>query len=125
MISDAERDARAAANEARQAADRKPRLSSEGQLFVSLAAAEQWHDLNDFGGVEEARRDLTSLLLDAYRTEADPDIVRYRSKSSGLDLQARVAREGRLIVVVSLNVRDINVGKGDRSAQAARRRIVR
>jgi hypothetical protein len=105
----------------------KPRLSSEGQIYVTLAAAEQWLDANDFGGLEEARRDLTELLLDAYRQDGDPGQVRYRSKSEGIDLQARVVPEGRLIVVVSIHVRDHVSGRGarNRDRDAARRRVVR
>lgn len=100
----------------------KPRLGAEGQVFVSLRAAEQWLDANDFTGIEEARRDLTELLLDAYRTDGDPELVRYRSKAQRLDLYARIAREGRLLVVVSVSPRDLVGSAGNK---AARRRIVR
>lgn len=51
----------------------KPKLSTEGQLYVTLAAAEQWLAANDFDGLEEARRDLTVLLMGAHRVDSHPE----------------------------------------------------
>jgi hypothetical protein len=103
----------------------KPRLSTEGQIYVTLAAAEQYlAQAGSLEGIESARRELTTLMLDAYRTDGDPDCCRYRNSSRGIDLTARVSKEGRLIVVISAHVRDFNVGVGDRAAKQ-RRRIVR
>jgi hypothetical protein len=60
--------------------------------------------------IEEARRELTELLLDAKCNEEAPSadgLARYRARSgtSGLDISAMVAREGRLLIVVSASVR--------------------
>lgn len=111
----------------------KPKLSTEGQIYVTLRAAEEWLAANDFGGVEEARRDLTELLMDAHRVDSQPDQVRYRSRHEGIDLQAKVVEEGRLLVVLSIYVREIPSRDAARARQRARelavtprpRRIVR
>lgn len=101
--------------------ERKPRLSEEGQIYVTLAAAEQWSRANDYGGIEEARRDLTELLLDAYRTGDPADgMVRLRRTAERIDLQAHVSTESRLLVVTRVIVREYRGGAGD-----GRRRIVR
>lgn len=102
--------------------ERKPRLSEQGQIYVTLAAAEQWERANNYSGVEEARRDLTELLLDAYFTGDGSDgMVRRRVPAEGLDVQAHVIREKRLLVVNRVHVRDLNsTGRGQ-----GRRRIVR
>jgi len=94
----------------------RPKLSTEGQIFVTLAAAEAWLEANDFSGVEEARRDLTRLLMDAHRVESEPHQVRYRSHADALDLEARVVEEDGLLVVVSINVREL-ASKGTRAAK--------
>lgn len=86
--------------------ERKPRISTEGQLYVTLAAAQQWHAANSFTGIEEARRDLTETLTEAYRY-GDPanGMIRYKSHSQRLMLEAHVRVEGRLLVVTRINVR--------------------
>lgn len=86
----------------------KPTLAETGQVYVSLAAAREYaaHErLRD----EEARRELTELAMDARET-AEPGVWRMRRRSSGLDLQLRVAKEGRLLVVTHARVREGNVG---------------
>lgn len=101
----------------------KPRLSTEGNVYVTLLAAEQFLDATSgLGGVEEARRALTGYMLDAYRTGDDPSAVRYRSAREGIDISARASREGRLVVIVSCAVRTYNGGSGGAGRS---RRIVR
>jgi hypothetical protein len=82
------------------------RLYQTGQIYVTASAARTYAD---WGGwqVEEARRDLTELLLDATQreTERPPELWRIRSRTESVDITARVAREGRLAVVVSINAR--------------------
>lgn len=88
-------------------------LGQAGAVLVSLAAAEQYAAAEDLG-VEDARRELTELLLDARENQAQDGRWRARSKSSGLDLTARVARDGRLLVVTSIDARDHVTGRGRR-----------
>lgn len=104
--------------------ERKPRISTEGQLYITLAAAEQWHRANDFRGIEEARRDLTETLLEAYRY-GDPanGMIRYKSHSQRLMLEAHVSVEGRLLVVRRINIRTYERGGG--GPASPKRRIVR
>lgn len=90
----------------------KPRITNEGHVYVSLAAAEQYQRAMGYDGIEEARRDLTDIMLDAHRT--DTGDVRMRNNKRGLDISARVARDGRLLVIVSVNVRDRNFGSSRR-----------
>lgn len=100
----------------------RPKLGTEGQIYVTLRAAEEWLAANDFGGVEEARRDLTELLVDAHRVDSKPDQVRYRSRAEGLDLQAHVVPEGKLLVVASVQVREVTRGsRASRDGQQVRR----
>lgn len=98
----------------------RPLLGSLGQIYVTLRAAE------DYAGderlrAEEARRELTELLLDARVRDpaAEPMQVRARSRASGIDLSATVVREGRLLVVTSAHARDAPQG---RNAADPRRR---
>lgn len=90
-----------------------------GQVYVTLAAARSYlADMERLGdaptGIEEARRELTELLLDATTgplhglAAGQPEAWRARSRTTGLDVSARVAREGRLAIVVSVTVRDYN-----------------
>lgn len=100
---------------------RKRRLSAEGQIYVTAAAAQQYMaDMPGVRGIEEARRELTEIMLDAYRTEGGA--VRARNRQRALDLSARVVQEGRLLVVVSVTCRDLTEGDPDRPSRA--RRIV-
>jgi len=93
----------------------KPRITTEGHVYVSIAAAEQYAramSMDPVRELEEARRDLTELMLDAYRTETGT--VRMRNNKRGLDISARVAKEGRLLVIVSVETRDRNFGSARR-----------
>lgn len=89
------------------APDPRPRLGDAGgHLYVTMAAAQRFAA---FGGMqlEEARRQLTLLLLDAkLQREGEPSHWRARSRSTGLDIKATVVREGPLLVVLSCNVRE-------------------
>lgn len=90
-----------------------PRLGERGQIFVSLKATETFaRELTVIDGkdwrIEESRRYLTELLIDAKVAHEDdvPWKVRARSNKSGLDVSASVIREGRLLVVVAAHVRE-------------------
>jgi hypothetical protein len=83
-----------------------PRLMALGQVYVTLTAAEQYARQRGLR-IEEARRELTELLLDArVQDETSPMRVRARSRLTQIDVSARVSREGRLLVVVSLDSKD-------------------
>lgn len=80
------------------------RLGGDGvHLYVTRAAALAFARATG-RQPEEARRRLTELLLDA-RPGADPSRWRYRSRETGLDIDARVITEGRLDVVTHVHVR--------------------
>lgn len=81
------------------------RLGERGQIYVTLSAAERYVELRRMRP-EEARRELTELLIEArVQSEGPPMLVRARSRRTSLDITARVAREGGLLVVVSVNVK--------------------
>lgn len=88
-----------------------------GVVYVTLAAAETYAAAEQIQ-IEEARRELTELLLDAARVKGEPsargatELWRCRRRSTGLDISARISRESKLAVVVSINVREHNVGGG-------------
>lgn len=84
-------------------------LAQQGAVYVSHAAAVTYSRAEDIG-TEEARRELTEILLDARQVESDPTQWRMRKRSTDLDITCRVAREGRLLVVTSVNVRARNSG---------------
>jgi hypothetical protein len=84
-------------------------LAQQGAVYVSHAAAVTYARAEDIG-TEEARRELTEILLDARQVESDPTQWRYRRRSTDLDITCRVAREGRLLVATSVNVRTRNSG---------------
>jgi hypothetical protein len=85
----------------------RPTLASTGAVYVTLAAARRFRELGGYGEheLETARRELTELLLDAKQSTADPSRWRARRRATDLDLTAIVAREGRLLVVTSVNAR--------------------
>lgn len=95
-------------------APKKPRLSEEGQVYVTMAAAEDYlRGMPHLDGIEAARRELTLVAMDAYRT-TEPNHARARVKRLGLDLSLRVSNEPPLIVIVGVHARDWNVGRGRR-----------
>lgn len=91
----------------------RPRLSAAGQVYVTLAAAREYARASQRTHEEpmreeEARRELTELLLDAVRVEddtEDPERWRFRRRRDSIDISARVVRDGRLLVVVSVTAR--------------------
>lgn len=84
-------------------------LAEQGTVYVTLAAAREYAAAERIRGEEEARRELTEILLDA-SSQSEPGHWRRRSRGSGLDLSAIVAKEGRLMVVTHIAVRDANIG---------------
>lgn len=86
-------------------------LAETGPIYVTLAAAREFARAEQItAGDESARRELTELLLDARESTTEPGRWRMRKRSTGLDVTARVARDGRLLVVVSVSVREANIG---------------
>jgi hypothetical protein len=78
-------------------------------LYVTLAAARTYQEHQRCGD-EQARRELTGMLLGA-RLTADaepgrPAAYRHRSRATQIDVTARVVREGGLWVVVAASVRE-------------------
>lgn len=82
----------------------RPRLGEQGQVFITIAAAQSYAECRRLRP-EEARRELTELLLDA-REGSTPGAYRARSRVSQIDISAKVVREGRLLVVVSASARE-------------------
>ena len=90
----------------------RPLLSSLGQIYVTLAAALEYARpiAGESEGMrdEEARRELTELLVESARVREEHDgqiVVRARSKTLGVDVTAHVVREPPLLVVVHVSVR--------------------
>jgi len=84
------------------------RLASRGQVYVTYAAAKRYQAQRGLADLEEARRELTTHLLDATLVgDGDGKTThwRFRSRASGLDVSAVIVREGRLLVVLSINAR--------------------
>lgn len=78
-----------------------------GIVYVTLTAARTYAAAAGVGE-ETARRRLTELLLGAHLVErvvGRPELWRYRSRPEDLDISARIAPEGALLVVVSVSVR--------------------
>ncbi|MGN6103724.1 MAG: hypothetical protein ACTHU0_01340 [Kofleriaceae bacterium] len=89
----------------------KPTLAATGHVFVSLAAAREYARYEGLQE-EQARRELTDLLLDAREVSGEPGMWRTRKRSVGLDIKVRVVVEGRLHVVVRVHVRERNSSNG-------------
>ena len=83
-------------------------LGDTGQVLVSLAAARQYAAGRGLG-IEEARRELTELLVGEKRTSSPPasglEGWRARSRTLQVDVGAQVSREGALAVVTHAHVR--------------------
>lgn len=91
-------------------------LSDVANVYVTAAAA------REFGasrGIPEetARRELTVLLLGAYKTSNGG--WRRRIQSRRIDVTARVSFEGELAVVTAVSVRDYLGGAQQRRARSA------
>lgn len=82
-------------------------LHTTGQVYVTQAAWSRyarWAELEP----EDARREMTEIILDATWRKTMPDGLedwRLRSRREGVDISLTVSREGRLAVIVSANVR--------------------
>lgn len=79
-------------------------LGGTGCVYVTLRAAREYAAGTELGD-EQARRELTELLLDARRQgdTSDPyERWRFRRRSAGVEISALVSREGRLAVVVTV-----------------------
>src|SRR5690606_3394265 len=86
---------------------RRPLLSELGTIYVTRAAARSYAESMRLGE-EEARRELTCLMLGAHRTEAapgKPELWRARTRRTGVDVSARVSVEPPLVVVVACSAR--------------------
>lgn len=97
--------------------DPRTYLHQTGTVYVTAAAARTYGEETGLRP-EEARRELTEYLLDATQTapaqDGRPEAWRRRTRSSGVDVTARVSREGRLAVVVSVSVRGYGPPRGGR-----------
>lgn len=81
----------------------KPKLHTQGHVYVTLSAAEQYLDAcPELDGIEDARRKLTERMLDAHMI--DDRRARARARGAGIDVTAFVVREGRLLVVTGVAV---------------------
>lgn len=87
----------------------RPTLGETGPVYVEIAAAREFGVLERLED-ERARRELTELLLDAKQSKSEPALWRFRRRSTGLDITARVRQVGRLLVVEHVSVRPTNVG---------------
>jgi hypothetical protein len=87
-------------------AETVPRLGSLGQIYVTLAAATRYAEQCGLRA-EEARRELTVLLVEGrvLGREGDRLRVRYRSRTTALDVTAQVVHEPPLYVVVAVQAR--------------------
>lgn len=85
-------------------------LGTTGSVYVTLAAAREFGAVERIHDDEAARRELTELLIDAKQSATDPDQWRTRKRSTGIDVSARVVREGRLMIVTSTSTRRTNSG---------------
>lgn len=83
-------------------------LGETGQILVTQRAAREYAAARGGLGDEQARRELTELLIDAKpqpsRNQPPYESWRFRRRSAGVELCASVSREGRLAVIVSVTV---------------------
>lgn len=94
-------EALAPATAPRGATPAKERLHTIGTVYVTLAAAEQYlRACPRLSGVEAARRELTERMLDGHMV----DDRKARARSQDVDITAIVVREGRLLVVTTVDV---------------------
>jgi hypothetical protein len=96
------------------------RLSDAGLVYVTLAAAREFGAVERIHDDEAARQELTEIIADAKPNAEDPSKWRAQSRATGLDINARVKRDGRLMVVTATHTRD--VGGTGRTRGGGRRR---
>ena len=89
-------------------------LGEQGCVYVTLAAARTFAEHTGLQ-IEEARRRLTELLIEARPKEGGG--WRRRNRTLDVDIDAQVIVEGPLAVVTHTHIR----GLGDRTAQRNRR----
>lgn len=82
--------------------ERPDTLADIGSLYITARAAKQYRIQAVSGMPAAARRSLHVLLLDARPVSRDR--WRRRDKVEGIDITARVSREGRLAVVNSIGI---------------------
>lgn len=91
--------------------DTSPRLGQRGQILVSASALDRYASARSLR-TEEARRELTSVLIDArHQSDGPPAKYRARTRVTGLDVTALVVpdkEDTRLLIVVAADVRDYN-----------------
>lgn len=87
--------------------DMRPTLRDTGPVFVSRHAAQRFAEREAIFArssyadkIEEARRELTLLVLDAKESQREPGVWRARKRSTDLDICVRVAREEDGLLVV-------------------------
>lgn len=88
-------------------------LGETGQVYVTLAASRAYGAIERLGD-EEARRELTEMLLDAKESETTPGQWRFRRRSEAIDITARVSKDNQLLVVTTVSVRPLNSSRGRR-----------
>ena len=86
------------------------RLGDVGAIYVTMAAARKYGAAERIADDDLARRELTELLIDAKPDANRPEQWRARRRSTGLDITATVAQDGRLMIVTDVSVRAANVG---------------
>ena len=99
-------------------------LGATGQMLVTQAAADQYGEAMDMD-YEEARRELTGLLISARRTTqpaSGAEGWRVRSRSMGIDVSAQVTRDGLLAVVTHVRVRTLVAHRAGRRVREIRER---
>jgi len=95
-------------------APERPKLRDVGPIYVTYSAAQQYardaqrvYSDGERLEPEEARRDLTELLLESHRVEGDtetPERWRFKRGSLGIQIDARVVRERSRFSAVDLLV---------------------
>lgn len=118
-----------------------PLLSTRGHVYVTLAAARTYLEQTDSktladltldrAAIEEARRDLTELLVTKGRIRgaSEHDLsVEFRARDIGarIDVQGSASIEWPLVVITRVHVRTAtDETKAERQARRNARRIVR
>lgn len=80
------------------------RLGQVGALYVTEHASRAYARARNLS-LEEARRELTELLLDATRPAPRSDADLWRRRIETLDVSARVVCERRLVLVMTVVAR--------------------
>lgn len=84
------------------------RLGDLGQILITQSAQLTYQRWVGCGPAEAQRQLMVFLSQATLRQEGEgdrPALFRYRKRADNVDLSARVARDGDLLSVVSINVR--------------------